>query len=283
MISIPFSGSKRNSYKTVREIVISGGYDTVFEPFGGSCVLSANLFNDGIVERAVVNDYDKLFDTYEEFLDVKDWVVTECFKRGMTRHNRDSKGPYYIDPKNGKKVHTDTAVLNESERNILREVISKVDKKWWRLLSLGNNFCYSMAHMNKEIKLRHFLLFDRHLETDLQREFLKVILQLERQSMDWRDFLNNYKDEITEKTLIILDPPYLETGQTQYKGSFNEEKTIELIEYVSELDCDFIFFNHNPDKVKHWLRGLDYEVSTINISQAQRVRKDVMAYIKRKR
>lgn len=51
MISIPFSGSKRNRYKEVKQIVQDHGYKKVYEAFGGSAVLSVNLFREGIGQQ----------------------------------------------------------------------------------------------------------------------------------------------------------------------------------------------------------------------------------------
>ena len=87
MISIPFSGSKRNRYKEVKQNVQDQGYKKVYEAFGGSAVLSVNLFREGIVERAVINDYDRLFDLYPDYLDIKDNLIKKCLEAGFIKSN----------------------------------------------------------------------------------------------------------------------------------------------------------------------------------------------------
>lgn len=91
MISIPFSGTKRYSYKHIKRIVEENGYKTVLEPFGGSGVLSVNLFNDGLVESAIINDYDGFFDDYLEFLDVRDKLIEDCKNAGLNKIVRRKK------------------------------------------------------------------------------------------------------------------------------------------------------------------------------------------------
>ena len=111
MIWIPFPGGKRLSYKRfVEPLCASRRYISVFEPFGGSCVLSVNLKRDGHVNRAVINDYDGLFSLYPEFLDIKDWIVRECESKGF-RNVRHSPlyGWYYWN--DGERVFLETGVL----------------------------------------------------------------------------------------------------------------------------------------------------------------------------
>ena len=283
MISIPFTGSKRNCYKRVKELVLSGEYDTVLEPFGGSGVLSVNLYNDGIVDRAIINDYDKLFDIYEEFLDIKDWVVSECYKRGLHRMNTDKNGHYKLI--DGERVYVDNMCLPKEEREILQSVIAQVDKKWWRLLTLGTNFCHSIIQTHRKINLTDFTIFNRHLETDKQREYLAVVNQIERDSLDWKDFLEKYKTLYNKKTIIIADPPYINTKQHQYKSGMDTEETIKLLDTLWATGCDFIFFNHELDIANNWLKENNLQAQffeikkPVNLESKSKHHKEVMVFV----
>lgn len=284
MISIPFSGSKRFSYKAVRKIAEAGGYDAVYEPFGGSCVLSVNLFNDGLVKKAVVNDYDHFFDLYPQYLDLKDLVVAEGYKRGLLRTTSD--------PKRGViKFHPDGSIeviksktLSDKDKAILREIISQnVPEEYWKYFVLGNNFTHSAASSTRKTVLSDFSLFNAYLKTDRQRKYLEALNRIKLEHLDWKDFMKKYQQEIDSNSLFILDPPYLGTYQHQYQGQFTETETKLLIQAVINLGCDFIFFNHDIDQVEEWLGDINYTIQlTGNTSTtANRKRKDVMAYIKR--
>ena len=284
MISVPFSGSKRFSYKAVRKIAEAGNYDAVYEPFGGSCVLSVDLFNDGLVKKAVTNDYDHFFTLYPEYLDLKDKVVDECYKRGLLRTTSNSKdGVIRFNP-DGTKEPVGRKTLSESDKAILRDVISQyVPEKYWKYFVLGNNFTYSAASSTRKTKLNDFCLFNAYLKTDRQRKYLEVLSQIQMEHLDWKDFIKKYESEINDKSLLILDPPYVGTNQDQYQGQFSVEETKLLIKTAASLGCDFIFFNHDMDQVEEWLDGLNYQIQlTGNTSTtANRKRKDVMAYIVR--
>ena len=169
MISIPFSGSKRYSYKNVKEIAEQNNYTAVYEPFGGSCVLSVNLYNDKLVERAVANDYDRFFDLYPEYLNLKDKVVEEGYKRGLRRTTSNGLLTKRIDLNNNFEI-IKSPVLNSKDRKILQDIISEyVPEKYWRYFSLGSNFMYSAVSSHEIIKLNDFALFNRYLKTDKQR------------------------------------------------------------------------------------------------------------------
>lgn len=286
MISIPFSGNKRYSYKRVKEIVEDGGYTKVFEPFGGSAVLSVNLYNDGIVKEAYINDYDGLFDLYPEYLDIKDWIVEKCYDHGLLRcvHGHDKFN--LRDRDNNIVKFTDRRPLNKEHRKYLQSLVATVDKKYWPLLATGLNFTYGSVSSRTDFSLKEFSYFASYLKTDKQREYLSVVNKIPRDKLDYKDFLIKHESNIDENSILILDPPYTKTNQKQYKEQFDFVKTQEIINKVKDLKCDFIFFNHNKAKVMDWLENegitdytIEYTGSANNSANKQR--RDVMAYVKR--
>lgn len=185
MISIPFSGSKRNRYKEVKQIVQDHGYKKVYEAFGGSAVLSVNLFREGIVERAVINDYDRLFDLYPDYLDIKDALIKKCLEAGFIKSNKR---------------------LNDTQREYLQSMIATIDEKYWRLLA--NNFVFS-GKQTGTMKPSDFTYFHNDITTEKQREYLQTVQQMERVSMDYKEFLTEHYKDFDDTTMIILDPPYM--------------------------------------------------------------------------
>lgn len=283
MISIPFSGSKRYSYKEVKAIVEAGDYDTVIEPFGGSGVLSVNLYNDGLVDKAIINDYDGIFDIYEEFLDYKDWLNNECFEHGLVNVSHSSKGCFIRDKnKNNICEVKGSTVLQGEQREFLQSCFTKIPKKFWKLFSYGCNYCHSAVSSHEEIKLCDWSLFSNYVWSDKQRRYLFVVNKCTLESLDYKDFMEKYKSKITQKTLLILDPPYHNTAQYQYKEQFNDKRTQELIDLVKTLECDFVFFNAQKENIEKWLEGLDYELVYTGspIVSANHKRKDIMAYVR---
>lgn len=282
MISVPFSGSKRYCYKAVKEIAQNGAYSAVYEPFGGSCVLSVNLMRDGVVKRAVANDYDRFFDGYEEYLNLKDFVVAECYRHGLERTTHDKNGWKRVCG-DGSEKPVKSRILDLKQREWLQAFFGdNIPQKFWRYFSLGNNFTHSAVSSHKEIKLKDFCLFNGYLKTDKQREYLKALERVTLERLDWRDFIGKHRSRMDSGSLLVLDPPYVNTAQDQYSGQFTEEDTLELVMAASDTGRDFLFFNHDPEKVRKWLDGLEFELFLIRNSKltANRNRLDAMAYVR---
>ena len=264
MIAIPFIGSKRNYTKSVEEIIKLNGYTKVFEPFGGSCVLSANAFNDGLIEKAYINDYDHLFDIYPEYLDIKDKLISDLNEKDIFKDLKKKK-------------------LSVENQKILQDLISQIDKKYWPLLA--NNFVFS-GRSAGEIKISDFVYFINETGTDKQRYYLSIINQLERSSLDYKEFYKKYQNEFDSHSLIIIDPPYLNSAQKHYKNSefFGLADTLELLEKTKETGADFLFFNMVEKDTRKLLEIfgfdiVDFQVRTKSLNYAS-IREDILAHVK---
>lgn len=253
ILSIPFIGSKKYSYFQVRDFVKDRNYKDVYEPFGGSCLLSVNLLNDGFVSAAYVNDYDRFFDKYPTYLDLKDKVVDECFKAGFLRTSHDDRRGSYEYLPDGSIRPVKSKMLQGEKRKKLQEIIKEnVPEEYWRYFTLGNNFCHSGFSHKKDIKLNNFAMFNAYVFTDKQRHYLEKLNLCEKSNLDYRDFLDKYEDQITSESIIIADPPYFETTQYQYGGTFDKADTEELIQRLNALPCDYIFFNRDVEQMQKW-------------------------------
>ena len=263
MISIPFLGSKRNYIKQVEEIIKANGYTKIFEPFGGSSVLSVNAFNDGLIEKAFINDFDHLFDIYPEYLDIKDKLISDLNDKGI-----------YKDLKKKK--------LSVENQEILQNLISQIDKKFWPLLA--NNFVFS-GRAAGEIKLKDFVYFLNETGSDKQRYYLSIINQLERSTLDYKDFYKKYQNEFDSHSLIIIDPPYLNSAQKHYKNSefFGLADTLELLEATKETGADFLFFNMVERDTRKLLEVFGFDVVDFQVKRKSlnygAFREDILAYV----
>lgn len=285
MISIPFRGSKKYSYKQIKKIVKENGYTRALEPFGGTGVLSVNLFNDGLVDEAVINDYDHMFDIYPDFLDIKDAIVKECEEKGLRRLTHNQDGFYYLDD-NNQKVFVKKHALSPEHKKILREVVSKYDKKYWPLLATGSCFVHNAAQ-NKvgDPVLNDFAYFRSRLDTIPARKYLEVVNQCTITNLDYKDFLET--QEIDRNSLLIIDPPYIDTNIGIYKNEtiFDYNTTSELIKMVKNTGADFIFFNYGKEQIENLLEENGLKAETIEYTSKGgyvrgRISQDVMAYVR---
>ena len=251
--------------------------------------MGVNLFNDGIVKRAVLNDYDGLFNLYPEYLDYKDWIVEKCLERGMKQwsHKRhpvtDKETDYYIDD-DGNTVWG-KGRLSQEDSEFLQSLVLQIPKKYWTLLATGRNFTHSAVGAHREIRISDFAYFARYIWTDRQRAYLDAVNQCELASLDYRDFLKTYQKEFTSKSILIADPPYCSAYQGQYKDQFTETQTIELLKSLVDRKVDFIFFNHDMKQVKSWFKTLGITPEILEYTgnaqnSANHKRLDVMAYVR---
>lgn len=261
MISIPFSGSKKYSYKQVKQIAEEYRYKKAYELFGGSCVLSVNLLNDKLVDQAIVNDYDHFFDNYEQYLDYKDIVVSEGYKQGLVKSYHSGRHGSYCYDTEGNMIKLPSQTLYGKDREIIQNIISEnVPQEYWRYLVLGTNFNHSGVYNHESIVLEDFTMFGNYLETDKQRYYLEVFNKCEINSLDYKDFIKKYINDFDNNSLIIADPPYYDTCQLQYEHTFTEQQTTELIELLQVLPCDYIFFNRNLSKIQEWFKDIDCRI-----------------------
>lgn len=286
MVSIPFPGTKRYSYKHVKRIFEDGGYESFLEPFGGSCVLSANIFKDGLTDKVYINDYDRFFDRYPEALDKKDWIVRKMNERGIFRSSGSMSHCYrYTSAEETEHYDIKTHLLSEEEMLYLQSLMVEVGEEWWRILSFGSCFNHATVPLHDPIRLSDFRYFKARVSTKKAREFLAVIEQIERDTLDWSDFLDKHADILGKGSLVVLDPPYFGTMDAMYSRGFTEEETLKILKKMKEIKTDFIFFNNNTDWMEAALESFGFDVAEMqkvgNVnSSMSRKRLDGMAYVR---
>lgn len=230
---IPFSGSKRYNFKTLKKFLKGNDkkYKTVLEPFGGSAVLSVNLKHHGIIDEAIINDFDGIFDIYEEFLDIKDELIKKCFAFGFEK----TKG-----------------TLTKTQREKLQEEIRKIDPKFHHLLA--NNFVFSARRAGQQkIEIRDFRYFMNDTTTDMARAFYEVIKKIKLEKLDFKDFYKKHRN--INNSLWVVDPPYISSSQSQYnnKDYFGFKKTKELIDLIKDTNQDAVLYASERHVIEHLL------------------------------
>lgn len=277
MISIPFPGNKSTAYRIVKPIVEEGAYTKVFEPFGGSCVLSVNLYNDGIVDRAYINDYDHFFDDYERYLDYKDWIVEKCYDFGILK-SVDYKNP--DDPEHKVKLidrdgnfvrFGKSGILPIREREYLQSLMKQVPRELWDYFKMGHQFTFSAVSVRKVV-LKDFKYFTRDLSTVKQRKYLDIINKLDKTNLGYRSFLEKYRGGFGDDSIIIVDPPYITGTSDHYKGDMTEQETLKLLTVLDQLRTDFIFFNDDLEQIEllFEIAGIPFEPGDVFYTTAPR-------------
>ncbi len=262
IIKTAFSGSKANRVKEIMELIRSDNYKRVVEVFGGSCVISNNLLKEKIVDEAVANDYDHYFDKFEEYIEFKRDLVEKLLNLGFEK------------VKNKK--------LSKEKQEILQDLLKDQESNLLKYLS--KNFVFSCRRAAGTMKIEDFIYFMNEIEVDNDIEYIKNLRNVGLDSLDYIDFMEKYIKNNDKNTIVIVDPPYLNSSQKQYGNEFfGLEKTIKLLNVLKDKGNNFIFFNQKKEDSIELLKlyGFDFIYSTKQVSMSGATkREDFMAYVK---
>lgn len=214
VLSIRFVGNKKLWYKAIEKVVVENGYKKVAEPFGGSGVLSVNLKNNDIVEKAIVNDKANFLHRLEYFLDEEEKVYNQVFEiLGQTFGNKK---------------------LEKEQIEKIKPVFS--NKPDEILTYIAEIYVFSASRFGDKIKPEYFKrrpLFEKY------HQFLEALQKVELRKLDYKEFI----EECENDELLIVDPPYVHSYQNTYgEYTFSFAEYLKLIQILMAKKNDFILF-----------------------------------------
>jgi site-specific DNA-adenine methylase len=263
LLKISFSGSKVNRIREIEEKIKDKNYKRVVEVFGGSCSISNNLKRDNIVQEAVANDYDHYFNNFENNLSYKEKLVNQLIELG------------FVKSKNA---------LPKTQQEKLQNLVIKIQDNKGLLRYLSKNFVFSARRNAGDIKVSDFCYFTNELSIKQDYDFYINLKNIHLDSLDYKDFIQKHIKHNDRNTLVILDPPYLNSSQKQYNNDtfFGLCETIRLLNTMKNLKNNFIFFNMvEKDSIELLnLFGFAYTYTTKRVSIfSNNHREDFMAYV----
>ena len=263
LLKTSFSGSKVNRVREIKELIKNKKYKRVIEVFGGSCCISNNLKRDNIVEEAIANDYDHYFDNFEDNMIYKEKLIDQLIELGFVKFQKP---------------------LSKDKREELQNLIKEIQDNKNLLKYLAKNFVYSSRRSANDINVFDFCYFMSELSTKYDKEFYINLKNVHLDSLDYKDFIKKYSTFNDRDTLIILDPPYLNSYQKQYCNEkyFGLSETIRLLHTMKQLKNDFIFFNVSEKNSVDllYLFGFNFTYNTIKTYlSSNNYREDFLAYV----
>lgn len=262
LLKISFSGSKINRVREIEGLIKTKKYKRVVEVFGGSCCISNNLKRDNIVQEAVANDYDQYFNNFEEYIRYKEKLIAKLIDLGFVK----SRKP-----------------LPKTQQDQLQRIIREIKDNKRLLRYLSKNFVFSARQAATNINISDFIYFTCELSVKKDQDFYNNLKNIQLDSLDYKDFIRKYVRYNDRDTLIILDPPYLNSYQKQYENTFfGLCETISLLNMMKNLKNDFIYFNMvEKDSIELLnLLGFNYIYQTKKVIQSNTSsREDFMAYV----
>lgn len=256
---VAFTGNKTNRLKEIVDVIEDGDYTKIYEPFGGSCCISINLRANNIVNKAVANDYDDFIVNLEKNINIARKIINETDKLDLP-------------PLSDKTMKKD-------KQKELQDTLSQFTLE--ELQVVKNCFCFRTPKFKNLIDFKYN---SQNYNFKKYEDYLEKSKLVEYDKLDYDDFIDKYQNEFDDKTLLIVDPPYLNSTQTTYNNEkyFGLTETINLLRKLKALKINFIFFNQIKDDTIALLDllELDFEIYTkIHALSGNKKRDDVMAVV----
>jgi len=228
---LPFTGQKRNFIKLLYDFFNTIDYTPtrVVDCFGGSGLLS-NLFKQMYPDCEVIyNDYDDYTDRLKKIIGTNE--VLADVRKILSNYN----------------IEKDTRITEPAKKE-LEEYLSKVD--WTKADKQTVYTGFSLKGLNDQGKL--YTNKVRQSEYEIKSEYLKGCAVV---NLDYKELIK--KDE----ALYILDPPYIQTNNNQYKDWFSISDFLELYDRIKKLD-NFILFTSYRSGAYDVLNYLHKDITT---------------------
>ncbi len=230
---LPFNGQKRFFIKKFREVLASYITDegigwTVVDVFGGSGLLAHNAKRLLPKARVIYNDYENYSERLQHINDINN-LRTILFN-------------LLIDETRYKKIDNEVRAKITQAINDFQGYID--------IQSLASWLLFSGKQANNLEKLYKCTWYNsvRTKDFDLADDYLTG---LEITSQSFVDLMPQFN---TEKTLFLLDPPYLHTGQ----GAYQQGKYFGMVEFLKLINLTkppYIFFSSTKSEL---LQFMDY-------------------------
>lgn len=225
-VGLPYVGSKKKISKKIIEI-IKQNFDikgkTVYDIFGGGGAITAECLLNNI--PVVYNDLDKsITDIFNKVINEnKEWIKTTIVSRDEFMK---------IKEKDDKTIEDEIKLLVNSFGNNSKDYL--YSKEYSNLKFnlakdiIENHNCFSGYKQTETYKKAYKPYFEgkeekgkilQQLERLQQLQQLQQLVQNFKTTNESYDFFSNLKGQ-----LLYLDPPYENSNQKSYKGSFDSEK-----------------------------------------------------------
>lgn len=236
---IPYTGNKRNEYKYFKSKVNLDNIKNIIEPFAGSCAISFNIW----LEHGDKFNYylnDNCNDIYQLYKLIRDEepqdILNKLNEIKQTINNKEDYYNMYI--KNFKK----SKQIDKYNFDVYEYIV--VHKGYG--ISVG---LYNEKRFNRDCKIKFNKLQLKFFE------FLKspnVFISIG----DWFDIFDKFKDN--NKSIIFLDPPYLQTS-----NDFYVDKTLNVYEYLANNNTDSFKSNIYLILEDNWILKLIFKNNNI--------------------
>lgn len=240
---LPFQGQKRNFTKQFCELLkdeFSWHKDKIFiDAFGGSWLLSHNIKQIFPNARVIYND----FDGYSKRLaniETTNEIIKEIY-------------PFYKDKRKNEKI-------SENTKNKTLQILKYYQNKGCFIdcLTLSALLLFSGNYAHDIVEFEGLPWYNKFTALEPKYNVKEYLNGVEIVSEDAIKLLDEYENM---QTVLILDPPYLQTIHNGYKTSWGMGEFLELSKRIKE---PYIFFSSDTSDI---LPFMDFMVREYDCKQ----------------
>ena len=271
-VFIPFQGSKSKHYSKIKEIMkeyLNIDFKIIWDIFGGSGALSIMFHEFYPNAKIIYNDYDEIIENKQN-----ENMIDKSIKKFNKYRTEIIKE---LDENN---IKTDDKIPSHIVQYYKDKYKSWINNDWYFRYLFNSSISFNGRSGDVKIndswnKVRKT---DIELKHDIYKDF-KII------HMNYSDILNKLiKQKPKKKTLLLLDPPYLNTDWTFYKTEwFNFWEYIKMLKYF--MDClklgyYLILFEATASQIDLVIQILNPDLfNKLNIKKYELSSKEIMMVI----
>ena len=237
---IPYDGNKYNEYSNFKDSITYDNITTIIEPFCGTASISFKIWLEyGDKFKYYINDKNKDVIQYIEFhkqTNLNEFI--EKFNIDKQQYNTQEKFT---------KLYNEWCIDKDVCKYIILRKLSFLNMKLFRKVNdkRNDNRWETKSRVNK-----HQMKFQEFLNSP------NVFISNE----DWKECYNKFKDENTN--LIIFDPPYIKSNNTNYNEDCRKLDVYEELENIKEANAISYFIlediKETKELFKEWNMVIKY-------------------------
>lgn len=234
---INWHGNKRMEYNHIKHFITIENKLNIVEPFCGTCAISFNIWLEhGNKFNYYLNDLD------EDLIKVIHFQKNQDLNEFVVKLNDEKKKYFNLDLLNG--LYNDWIQNKDVFKYIILKKLTFNSFKQVKLYNYRKNNSYeTTTKINKlQIKFQEFLRSSNVFITN----------------DDWFDCYNRHKDDT--QSLIIFDPPYLDSDNSTYIKNNNLLNVYDKLNDIKNDSASSIFILEKVDKVEELFK--DWNILT---------------------
>lgn len=225
------------------------------EPFLGSGAVFLMLKNDGLIEKALLNDYLTELEIFYKVLKNKNDLnyfeieLKKLIRMYNTKNSIEDKKDFYNNKRDDyNALLSSIKNINNEEKVSLSALLQFLNKTCFNgVYRKNNNGKFNVPH-GRRVGASQNLKYD----SNDTKHLLNLSKLLKNTNITSGDF-NKSLVTVSKNDFVFLDPPYVENFVNYSEKGFDDSKNMELSKAISELkdkSINFLMTNSNTEKTK---------------------------------